>query len=136
MPSQEENRQKNQTQKDRLGELLVKNKLINQKQLQTALKRRSQVDLPLGSILIEMNLISADILLEFLSKKYRVPSVNLFKTNIAPEILKLIPYDKMKTYKVLPVSMEGNIVTVAMVTPQDFITISDLEFTIGKRLNR
>ncbi len=134
MPSQEENHQKSPVQKDRLGELLIKNKLINKDQLKTALKRRDQIDLPLGSILIEMGLISADILLDFLSKKYRVPSVNLFKIDISPEILKLIPYDKMKTYKALPITMEGGILTVAMVAPQDFITISDLEFTIGMKI--
>ncbi|MBW2219723.1 MAG: hypothetical protein JRF40_09585, partial [Deltaproteobacteria bacterium] len=112
MPSQEKSHQKSPVQKDRLGELLIKNKLINKDQLKTALKRRAQIDLPLGSILIEMGLISADILLDFLSKKYRVPSVNLFNIDISPEILKLIPYDKIKTYRVLPITMRGNILTV------------------------
>jgi len=134
MPSQEESNPTSPAHKNRLGELLIKNKLISQDQLQVALKRRTQIDLPLGSILIEMGLISADVLLDFLSKKYRVPSVNLFTIDIPPEILKLISYDKMQTYRVLPIKMKGNILTVAMVTPQDFITISDLEFTIGKKI--
>lgn len=134
MPSQDTPAPKSSIQKDRLGELLVKSKLINENQLKTALKRRNQIDLPLGSILIEMGLISADILLDFLSKQFRVPSVNLFKTDIPAEVLKLIPYEKMKSYRVLPIEMQNNILTVAMVTPQDFITISDLEFTIGKKI--
>ena len=71
-PSQEENHRKSQVPKDRLGELLLKNKLINEDQLKAALRRRAQTDLPLGSILIEMNLITADILLDFLSKKFSV----------------------------------------------------------------
>ena len=67
MPSQEESRLTSPAHKDRLGELLIKNKLISEDQLQVALKRRTQIDLPLGSILIEMGLISADVLLDFLS---------------------------------------------------------------------
>ena len=93
MPSQEESNPASPAHKNRLGELLIKNKLISQDQLQVALKRRTQIDLPLGSILIEMGLISADVLLDFLSKKYRVPSVNLFTIDIQPEILKLISYE-------------------------------------------
>ena len=134
MPSQEESRLTSPAHKDRLGELLIKNKLISEDQLQVALKRRTQIDLPLGSILIEMGLISADVLLDFLSERYRVPSVNLFNIDIPPEILRLISYEKMQTYRVLPIKLDGNVLTVAMVTPQDFITISDLEFTIGKKI--
>ena len=134
MPSHEDNNPTGPAHKGRLGELLIKNKLITQDQLEVALKRRTQIDLPLGSILIEMGLISADVLLDFLSERYRVPSVNLFNIDIPPEVLRLISYDKMQSYRVLPIKLEGNLLTVAMVTPQDFITISDLEFTIGKKI--
>ena len=44
--------------KELLGEALIKSGLISKEQLQKALKRRAQVDLPLGSILIEMGFLS------------------------------------------------------------------------------
>lgn len=40
----------------------------------------------------------------------------------------------MKKFRILPISEENNTLTLAMVTPQDFMTISDLEFTIGKKI--
>jgi len=43
--------------KELLGEALIKSGLISKEQLQKALKRRAQVDLPLGSILIEMGFL-------------------------------------------------------------------------------
>jgi twitching motility protein PilT len=122
------------TNKDLLGESLIKNGLISKDQLQKALKRRAQVDLPLGSILIEMGFLRTDDLLDFLSKKFGVSSVNLFKTDIDRSLLDLIPLDKMQQYKILPVALEGNTLTLAMISPQDFMTISDLEFTIGKKI--
>jgi twitching motility protein PilT len=120
--------------KDLMGEALVKNNLITKDQLQKALKRRAQVDLPLGSILIDMGFIATDAFLDFLSKKYGIPSINLFKTDIDQVVLDLVPLEKMRQYRVLPVSVEGNTLRLAMISPQDFMTISDLEFTIGKKI--
>ncbi|RJP45716.1 MAG: PilT/PilU family type 4a pilus ATPase [Desulfobacteraceae bacterium] len=120
--------------KELLGEALIKSGLISKEQLQKALKRRAQVDLPLGSILIEMGFLSTEDLLDVLSKKFGVPAVNLFKLDIDQSVLDQIPADKMKQYKILPISMEGGILTLAMISPQDFIVISDLEFTIGKKI--
>ena len=57
--------------KDRLGEALVKNQLINRDQLLKALKRRAHDKIPLGSILIEMGFISTDDLLKFLSSVFQ-----------------------------------------------------------------
>jgi len=134
MSSQANVKTSSTTKKNLLGEALVSHKLINHEQLEQALKRRSQVDMPLGSILIEMGFITVDNMLKFLSKKFGVPSINLFKTDIQPEVLQLIPQEKMKKFRILPVSVENNTLTLAMVNHQDFMTISDLEFTLGKKI--
>ena len=134
MPVQSAKKATSGTKKNLLGEALVSHNLINHEQLEKALARRSQVDIPLGSILIEMGFITVDKMLEFMSKKFGVPSINLFKIDIPPEVLKLISQEKMKKFRILPVELENNTLALAMVTPQDFMTISDLEFTMGKKI--
>lgn len=119
---------------DRLGEALLKRKLINRDQLQKALKRRAQKDLPLGSILIEMGFLSTEDLLKYLSKKFGVPGVNLFEKTISQKILDIVPLVKIKQFKVLPVSIDNNLLTLAMTSPQDVMSISDIEFSIGKKI--
>lgn len=117
-----------------IGEELVSSKLITKEQLKKALARRSQVDMPIGSLLIKMGFVSTDIMLEFMSKKFGVPHINLFGINIAHEIIKLIPLNQIKKYKILPISKESNILTLGMVSPHDFGVISDLEFTMGIKI--
>ena len=134
MPAQAANKPKSAARKNLLGEALVSHNLINHDQLEKALMRRGQVDMPLGSILIEMGFITVDRMLDFMSKKFGVPSINLFKVDITPEVLRLIPQEKMKKFRILPVDLKNNTLTLAMVTPQDFMTISDLEFTMGKKI--
>lgn len=118
----------------KLGEILVKNKIITPKKLESALKRQSQVGGQIGSILIEMGYITTDTLLDFLSKQFGVPSVNLFKLDVDPKILKVLPLDKIKEYKVIPIKV-GDRITLAMVDPSDYISIKDVEFILGRRVS-
>lgn len=95
MPAEANNKPtKRGAQKNLLGEALVSHNLINHDQLEKALHRRTQVDMPLGSILIEMGFVTVDNMLAFLSQKFGVPSANLFKVDIKPEVLRFIPGKK------------------------------------------
>ena len=122
------------TPKGLLGEELIDSKLITPEQLQQALTRRSQVDMPIGSLLIKMGFVSTDDMLDFLSQKFGVPAINIFEQNIPQDTINMIPLDKIKQYKILPISYQGNTLTLGMVSPQDFMTISDLEFTMGVKI--
>ncbi len=120
--------------KQRLGELLVEHGLINTNQLKEALKRQAQVGGQLGSILVEMGIITNEDLLIFLSQQLGIPATNLFKLNIEPDILKLLPIEKIKAMKVIPVSIDESTVTLAMVNPKDMLSIRDIEFSLGKKV--
>jgi len=126
-----------ETKKERkpmLGEILLQYGMITSNMLKNALKRQTQVGGPIGSILIEMGYITTDTLLEFLSKQFGVPSVNLFKLDIPPDVIKALPLDKIKEYKVLPIETE-NKYTIAMVNPNDHVAIQNIEFLLGKRVH-
>jgi len=101
-------KQKKISKKQLLGELLVEQGLMSEKQLKEALKRQGQVGGQIGSILIEMGFIGIDDLCTFLGKQLGVPSANLFKVDIGREVLKQVSWDKIKAMKILPVSMDEN----------------------------
>lgn len=119
--------------KHRLGELLVEQRLITVNQLKDALRRQAQVGGQIGSIMVEMGYIATDDLLTFLNRQLGVPSVNLFNVDIPPEVLKLMPLEKFKAMKVIPLRIDESSVTLAMVNPHDMISIRDIEFSLGKR---
>jgi twitching motility protein PilT len=127
--------QKSQKQKKHpLGQLLIQAGLITKSQLQEALKQQVQVGSQLGSILVSMGFLKIGDLLTFLSKKFDVPAVNLCEINIPRNVLKLIPLQTIRAEKILPVAADAKTLTLAMVFPQDFVTISDIEFTMGKKI--
>ncbi|MDA8141040.1 MAG: PilT/PilU family type 4a pilus ATPase [Desulfobacteraceae bacterium] len=120
--------------KQRIGEQFVQGGLINEEQLEQVLRRQSQVGGQLGSLLIEMGFVAINDLLEYLSKKFGVPAENLFSRSIDAQTLKLIPVDKMESKKIMPVADDGTTLTLAMVNPQDFAAISEIEFQVGKKV--
>ncbi len=122
------------SRKPMLGEILVKYEIITQNMLKNALRRQSQVGGQIGSILIEMGYVSTDTLLDFLSKQFGVPAVNLFKIDVPNNVLRAMPLEKIKEYKVLPLKIDNNL-TLAMVNPKDYVAIRDVEFILGKRVN-
>jgi twitching motility protein PilT len=124
----------NASKKRRIGEQLMEDGLISAEQLQQVLKRQAQAGGQLGSILIEMGFVALDDLLDLLSRKFGVPGVNLYQRNIKEEVLQLLPVEKMTAMQVLPVAMEYQTLVLAMVNPQDFATISELEFSLGKKI--
>ncbi len=121
-------------EKQKIGEILVESGLINTFQLEQVLKRQTQVGGHLGSILIEMGFITIDDLIHCLGKKLGVAGVNLFEQDIKPELLSLLPVEKMKAMKILPISINAATVTVAMANPQDFMAVSEIEFVLGKKI--
>lgn len=120
--------------KDRIGEHLIKRGLISSDNLEKGLKRQSQIGGKLGSNLIEMGFIAIDDLLDFLSKKFGVPALNLFNIEIGREILALITPEKIRRLKILPIQADDNSLTLAMTNPLDLDAISDIQFTMGKKI--
>ncbi|MFH1075395.1 MAG: PilT/PilU family type 4a pilus ATPase [Pseudomonadota bacterium] len=121
-------------EKSRIGDLMLRSGYIDEEQLTQALQRQQQVGGQLGSIFIEMGFITIDQLLDFLSKQLGVPGVNLFKMDIDQDVVRLIPLSKIKSLRILPISSKGNSLTLAMVNPKNITTISEIEFTLGKKV--
>jgi twitching motility protein PilT len=126
--------QKSVPSKQRIGDALIDGELINQHQLRLALTKQSQRGGHLGSILIEMGFISIDSLLDFLAEQNGVPAVNLYDVKIDKSLLSQIPKEKLFNLKILPIASDKTALTLAMVNPQDFETISEIGFLAGKKI--
>src|SRR3990167_2528789 len=112
----------------RLGDLLVREGLINQEQLQRALAEQKGSNEKLGSILVRHNVITDDQLIAFLSKQYGIPSITLSQLDIDADVLKLVPAPIAKKYEVLPIKRAGNSLTLAMADPTNVFAVDDVGF--------
>src|SRR5881275_949094 len=115
----------------RLGDLLVKEKIITPEQLQQATKVQKETSCRLGSALVKLNFLSDEDVTNFLSRQYGVPAINLSYFEIDASVVKLIPYETAKRYQILPLSRVGASLTIAMVDPTNVFAMDDIKFMTG-----
>src|SRR5919198_1092333 len=115
----------------RLGDLLVKEKVITPEQLTQATKVQKESNCRLGSALVKLGFLTDEDVTNFLSRQYGVPAINLSYFEIDPAVVKLIPQDTAKRYQILPLSRVGASLTIAMVDPTNVFAMDDIKFMTG-----
>ena len=115
----------------RLGEILIRESLITQEQLQKALEHQRASGGKLGSCLTKLGFITDDDIAGVLSRQYGVPSINLKYYEIDSTVIKLIPQDTAVRYQVVPLSRVGSVLTIAMTDPTNVFAMDDIKFMTG-----
>lgn len=123
----------------RLGELLIKEGLINQSQLEKAISVQRKEGGRLGEILVKLGMVKEDALVATLGKQLNIPYFSLGTGMLKPasdqELQELIPSDFAFKNLVLPLSRTLRSLTVAMVDPLDLILIDNLKRVTGCEIN-
>ena len=115
----------------RLGEILVKEALINADQLKQALDYQKKNGGRLGTCLVKMGLIADDEITAVLSRQYGVPSINLKFYEVDPAVIKLVPQETAVRYQIVPLSRVGSTLTIAMTDPTNVFAMDDIKFMTG-----
>ncbi len=115
----------------RLGDALISEGLINEEQLQQALALQKKSGKRLGTILVEMHLVTEQDIVQILSKQLKIPYIDLSNYLIDPVIAKLVPEHIAKRHMLIPINKVGNKLTVAMVDPLNIIAVDDIQLMTG-----
>ncbi len=116
---------------NRLGELLVREKLISLQQLKQAQTDQAKSGRNLSYTLAKLGYISDGEITDFLSAQYRLPAVNLEDYDIEEDVIKLVAKDVCEKHRVIPVSRSGSSLIVAMADPTNLHAIDDIKFLTG-----
>ena len=116
----------------KLGELLLKEKMITSDQLNEALKYQMIYGIRLGSSLIELGYMDEHVLAHLLSSKLGVPCVGREELEAIPrELITTFPRRLVEAYHVIPLKLEGNRLSIVMTDPTNFKAIEDIGFSTG-----
>ena len=113
---------------ERLGDLLVREKLITREQLDKALQEQKQSGTRVGYNLVKLGFIPETELTKILAQQYKMPAVDLSRFEVDPHIAKLVPADLAMKHLVLPLKRDGRTLTVAMADPTNLGVLEDLKF--------
>src|SRR5574340_139092 len=89
-----------------LGRILVDRGVISDDQLRIALQEQSKSHQPLGRLLVRLGFLSEATIRDVLSENLGQESVDLAAVIIDPAALALIPKDVARRYQLLPLSVD------------------------------
>jgi type IV pilus assembly protein PilB len=115
----------------KLGDLLLKAKLITQDQVDAALKSQREEGGKMGEALVRVGAVTENDITETLSQQFGVPSIDLASFEIDPAVIKIVPGDVARKYGVLPVNKTGATLTIAMGDPTNVFAMDDIKFMTG-----
>jgi len=109
--------------KQRLGDLLVGENIISEAQLGLALKEQRSSGGKLGSTLINLDFITEEQLLSFLSRQLNIPFLDISALNIPQQTVLKLPEVHARRHRALVVKSEDNHLTVALSDPADLYAV-------------
>ena len=106
----------------RLGQIMVDLGYISEDQLWDILEEQKQSPGEvIGQVAIRMGLVTEEQVTQALAEQWGMPVVELGETNIPPKVLELVPETMASIYKIMPVSLKDDVLTVAMADPQNVL---------------
>ena len=116
----------------RLGQILVDLGYLTEDQLWDVLEsqKQSQGEI-IGQVAIRMGFVNEGQVTEALAEQWGMPVVNLAETTIPAKALELVPQTMADVYKIVPISLKDNVLTVAMADPQNLGALDDLRSMLG-----
>ena len=117
-----------------LAKLLVGEGLVSVDQVREAVEVQRNSGRGLGDSLVTLGHITETDFLGFLGKYYGMPVMDLGSRSIEPDVLKLIPQGTAVEECLIPVSLVGADLIVAVSDPSNILLIDDLGFITGKHI--
>jgi type IV pilus assembly protein PilB len=121
---------------NRIGELLLREKKITAQQLDEVLDEQKRLggQPKLGTLLIQKGYISEEALLEFLSRQFGLPVIDLSRLEFDQSLTEVIPDNIARKYEILPISREGTTLKLAIADPSNIFALDDLKFLTGSNI--
>ena len=118
----------------RLGDILLSAGTITQEQLEAALAEGGRTGKRLGEVLVEQKIIAERQLIDVLQVQLGVEFVDLTKVMIPVSLAQFVPKSISKKYSVVPVKLVGEELYIAMVDPLNFVAIEEVKTATKKRI--
>ena len=117
-----------------LGQILIEHKIITEEQLKVALHEQEKTKEFLGVTLVKLGFATEDQILPVVSQKLKIDYIKIKDLELAPDILKKVPAKFALHYKLMPVKLEKDTLTIALSDPLNIHTLDDVSLLVGLKV--
>ncbi len=124
-----------QTIRQKILEILLQTPGITQEALDGVLALQRSQGISLAEALVKKGLIEEKALMLMLVRELNIPSIDLKKFRIDERMKDLVPERLARQYRLVPVSLFGESMTVALCDPFNVFAVDDLRDITGKKID-
>jgi type IV pilus assembly protein PilB len=114
-----------------LGQVLVDLGYLDEDQLWDILQEGREHNELIGQVAISKGLINEEQLDQAIAEQFGMKVINLNEVKPQPEAVTIVPETMASVYKIIPVTLNENVLTVAMADPGNLAALDDLRNFIG-----
>lgn len=118
-------------QKKSLGEMLVGQGVISEKQWEDAKAEEKKTGQPLRKVLIKLGIITEEDMVNFIAEEMDIPRIELNSYLIDSKIIDLIPEALARKYQLIPFLKIGNSLNCAMLDPLNIFALDEIRIKTG-----
>ncbi|HVM63061.1 MAG TPA: ATPase, T2SS/T4P/T4SS family [Verrucomicrobiae bacterium] len=115
-----------------LAELVRERNLLTPEQFREIEEEHERTGKSLSQVMVDFGLITEEQLLRAVAEHLNLEYLNLDDIDLEQAVLRSIPPSVARMYGAVPVSINGNAVTVAVMDPYNPQVVGELSFILGK----
>lgn len=115
----------------RIGDYLLEVGALTEDELEEALEIQRRTGERLGRVLVNSGHVSEGLIATVIERQLGIPRVSLAEYVVADDVIKIVPENMARRYKVLAVERDGNKLTLAMADPLNVLAIDDIKLATG-----
>lgn len=114
-----------------IGQVFLERGLVDEEELRIALNLQSESREKIGKLLVDLGYVSEKDCLDVVSEHLNIPTISGPDYPPGPVLENVLTHRFMKQCKFVPVSLENNVLTLAMTDPLDHATLNSVQQATG-----
>jgi len=122
-------------EKIRLGELLLKQKLLTEDQLKLALEQQKKTGRRLGRVFIDAGFVTEEGLSRALAGQLAIPFIDLRSFDLKRPVVQLLPEAQARRFRAIVLDEKAGRYRIGMVDPTDLFAYDEIVRTLGSEID-
>jgi MSHA biogenesis protein MshE len=122
-------------EKIRLGDLLIKQGLLTQDELEDALKEQKITGRKLGRVIVDSDLVSEEAISKALARQLGADFVDLKVFQPQPDLVKLLPEAQARRFRALVLDERNGLLRVGMSDPTDLAAFDEVARVVRRDID-
>ncbi|MBI1395479.1 MAG: MSHA biogenesis protein MshE [Betaproteobacteria bacterium] len=121
-------------EKIRLGEILLRQGLLTEQQLEQALTAQKESGRRLGRVFVDSGFVTEEQICEALARQLRTSFVDLRQTALRPEFVSRLAESQARRFRALVIGASGSALVVGMADPTDLLAYDELNRVLRQEI--